>query len=110
MDVQDVTVASAPASAPAKLLSVRAIDARVHLDHFQFEGNVSGGDFKPYQPNPRPWLVVIEVVGEPGEGDPPPGGDEEEPGPGGVHGGRGGATLGSLQQKLYLRRQVAQPW
>jgi len=68
VDIQDLWQATTTTSTTPKpeygqrFVSVRAIDDRVFLPNYKTETGMLGPQYKPYRPNPRPWLVVIEVV------------------------------------------------
>jgi len=68
VDIQDLDQATTTTSTTPKpeygqrFVSVRAIDDRVFLPNYKTETEMLGPQYKPFRPNPRPWLVVIEVV------------------------------------------------
>jgi len=68
VDIQDLAQAITTTTTTARpeygqrFVSVRALDDRVFLPNYKAETGMLGPRYKPYQPNPRPWLVVIEVV------------------------------------------------
>ena len=51
-----------PTSIQGKIIIQKFFKEEEEIFLFQISEDFEGPKYKPYQPNPRPWLVVIEVA------------------------------------------------